>query len=96
MVSDRAQLHLYLVRKVIEIFFKKHITNIDTYTRMSTHFYEHTHAHHTPMSIFERLSRLDLEIHEVGHQERLAVDGTSPPTEKIISRKYNTHVKSRI
>jgi hypothetical protein len=42
------------------------------------------------MSTSERLSRLDLEIHEVGHQERLG------PTEGIISRKYNTHVKSRI
>jgi hypothetical protein len=27
------------------------------------------------MSIFERLNRFDLEIHEVGHQERFAVDG---------------------
>jgi hypothetical protein len=27
------------------------------------------------MSTFERLSRLDLKIHEVGHQECLAVDG---------------------
>jgi hypothetical protein len=26
------------------------------------------------MSTFERLSRLDFEIHEVGHQERIAVD----------------------
>jgi hypothetical protein len=26
------------------------------------------------MSTSERLSRLDLEIHEVGHQERIAVD----------------------
>jgi hypothetical protein len=45
---------------------------------MSTHRYEHTHAHPTPMSTSERLSRLDLEIHEVGHQERLTVDGMSP------------------
>jgi hypothetical protein len=42
---------------------------------MSTHPYEHKHTHHIPMSTSERLSRLDLEIHEVGHQERLAVDG---------------------
>jgi hypothetical protein len=41
---------------------------------MSTHPYEHTYAHPTPM-VSERLSRLDLEIHEIGHQERLAVDG---------------------
>jgi hypothetical protein len=26
------------------------------------------------MNIFERLSRLDLEIHEIGHQECLTVD----------------------
>jgi hypothetical protein len=26
------------------------------------------------MSTFERLSQLDLKIHEVGHQERLVVD----------------------
>jgi hypothetical protein len=26
------------------------------------------------MSTFERLDRLDLEIHEVGHQDRLVVD----------------------
>jgi hypothetical protein len=32
-------------------------------------------AHPTLMSTSERLSRLDLEIHEVGHQECLAVDG---------------------
>jgi hypothetical protein len=41
---------------------------------MSTHPYEYTHVHHTSMSNFERLSRLDLKIYEVGHQERLAVD----------------------
>jgi hypothetical protein len=40
---------------------------------MSTHLYERMHAHPTPMSIFERLSWLDLEIHEVSHQERLTV-----------------------
>jgi hypothetical protein len=57
------------------ILFFKHTTNINTYTRMSTHHYEHTHAHPTHMNTFERLSRLDLEIHEVGHQERLDVDG---------------------
>jgi hypothetical protein len=57
------------------IFFEKHSTNADTHTRTSTHSYEHTHTHLTSMSTFERLSRFDLEIHEVGHQERLAVDG---------------------
>jgi hypothetical protein len=33
-----------------------------------------THVQLTPMNTFERLSRLDLEIHKVDHQERLAVD----------------------
>jgi hypothetical protein len=41
---------------------------------MSTHLYKHTHAHPTLMSISERLGRLDLEIHEVNHQECIAVD----------------------
>jgi hypothetical protein len=41
---------------------------------MNTHLYEYTHAHLTSMSIFEKLSRLDFEIHEVGNQERLAVN----------------------
>jgi hypothetical protein len=27
------------------------------------------------MSTYERLSRLDLEIHEISHQEYLAIDG---------------------
>jgi hypothetical protein len=50
-------------------FFEKHSTNADTHTRTSTHPYEHMHTHPTPMSTIKRLSRLDLEIHEVGHQE---------------------------
>jgi hypothetical protein len=54
--------------------FLKYSTNVDTYTHMSTHHYEHMHIHHTPMSNSGRLSRLDLEIHEVGHQKRLTVD----------------------
>jgi hypothetical protein len=33
-----------------------------------------TYVHPTHISIYERLSRLDLKIHEVGHQERLAID----------------------
>jgi hypothetical protein len=37
--------------------------------------YEYTYAHPNPMSTFKRLDRLGLENHEVGHQERLAVDG---------------------
>jgi hypothetical protein len=48
--------------------------NIDTHTRTITHPYEYMHGHSIHMSTSERLSRLDLEIHEVGHQERLAVD----------------------
>jgi hypothetical protein len=42
---------------------------------MSTHPYKHMHAYPTPMSTSKRLSQLDLEIHEVGHQERLSIDG---------------------
>jgi hypothetical protein len=54
------------------------------------------HAHSIPISISKRLSQFDFEIHEVGHQGHLAVDGTSSLTERIINRKYNTRVKSRI
>jgi hypothetical protein len=46
---------------------------------MSTHYYEHMHAHPTPMSTSERLSRFDLKIHEVGHQKCSAVDGDVAP-----------------
>jgi hypothetical protein len=42
---------------------------------MSTHPYEHMYVHPISMSTSERLSQFDLEIHEVGHQECLAVDG---------------------
>jgi hypothetical protein len=65
-------------------FFEKHSTNVDTHICTSTHPYEYTHAHHIPMSTSKRLSRLDLKIHEVGHQERITVD------------RDNTHVKSEI
>jgi hypothetical protein len=51
------------------------LINVDTYTCTSTHPYEHTHAYLTSMITFERLSQLDLEIYELGHQKRLAVDG---------------------
>jgi hypothetical protein len=37
------------------------------------HSYEHIYS--ISMSTFERLSWFNLEIHEVGHQERLAIDG---------------------
>jgi hypothetical protein len=36
--------------------------------------YSYTYAYSIPMSTFERLSWLDLEIHEVGHQERVTVE----------------------
>jgi hypothetical protein len=49
---------------------------------MSTHPYKYTHAHPTCMSTSEILDLLDLEIHKVGHQEHLTVDGTSPTIEK--------------
>jgi hypothetical protein len=32
------------------------------------------HAHPIPMHTSERLSRFDLKIHEVNHQERLVID----------------------
>jgi hypothetical protein len=41
---------------------------------MSIHLYEHMYAHHIPMSISKRLSRLDLQIHKIGHQEHITVD----------------------
>jgi hypothetical protein len=46
------------------------------------------------MSTFKRLSRLDLKIYEIGHQECLNV--MLPPTKRIISRKYNIYVKPMI
>jgi hypothetical protein len=55
--------------------FLKHSTNTDTHTRMSTHPYEYTDVHPTPMSTSKTLSQLDFDIHEVGHEERLTVDG---------------------
>jgi hypothetical protein len=59
-----------------EVFFcEKHRTNIDTHTHMSTHPYKYMHAHPIHMSTSERLSRFDLGIHKVDHQERLVVDG---------------------
>jgi hypothetical protein len=35
---------------------------------------EYTYTDPTHMSTFKLLGRLDLEIHEVGHQKRLTVD----------------------
>jgi hypothetical protein len=48
--------------------------NTDIYTRTDTHLYEHMYAHLIPMHTFEKLSRLDFEIHEVGHQKYFTVD----------------------
>jgi hypothetical protein len=42
---------------------------------MSIYLYEHTYAYPISMSIFKRLNRLDLEIHEVSHQECIAING---------------------
>jgi hypothetical protein len=56
-------------------FFLRSTVQTQIHARTITHLYKHTHAHPTPMSTSERLSRFDLEIHEVGHQERLTVDG---------------------
>jgi hypothetical protein len=39
------------------------------------YFYEHMYVYSIFISIFERLSQLNFEIHKVGHQERLTVDG---------------------
>jgi hypothetical protein len=50
---------------------------------MITHLYEYTYTHLIPMSTSERLSRLDLEIHEIGHQECIAVD------EDVVSQYKN-------
>jgi hypothetical protein len=63
---------------------------------MITHFYRYMYVRSIFMSNSERLSRLDLKIYEVGHQEYLVIDGTSPPTKKIINHKYNVHVKYMI
>jgi hypothetical protein len=46
-------------------------------------------------TLLKRLNRLNLEIHEVGHQKCIAIE-TSPLIERIISRKCNTHVKYAI
>jgi hypothetical protein len=55
-------------------FFLRNTVQTQILTHTSTHLYEHTHVDPNPMSTSERLSWLDLEIYEVGHQERLTVD----------------------
>jgi hypothetical protein len=42
---------------------------------MQHYLYEHMYAYSIFISISERLSRLNFEIHKVGHQERLTIDG---------------------
>jgi hypothetical protein len=44
------------------------------------------------MNTSERLSRFDIEIYKVDYEERLT--RTTTITKRIISRKYNTYVKS--
>jgi hypothetical protein len=46
----------------------------DNHTYISTHPYKHTYAQSIHMNTFKRLNRLDLEIPEIGHQERLTVN----------------------
>jgi hypothetical protein len=48
------------------------------------------------MTNSERLSCLDFKIHKFDHQKCFTVMKTSSVTKKIISYKYNTHVKSKI
>jgi hypothetical protein len=55
-------------------FFNKHSTNINIYTCMIIYSYKYTHTYSISMNASERLSRFDLKIHEIGHQERLTVD----------------------
>jgi hypothetical protein len=62
-------------RKRDVIFLRNISTNVNIYTRTTTHSYEHIRIRHVPISTSERLSQLNFEIHKVGHQECLAVDG---------------------
>jgi hypothetical protein len=42
---------------------------------MSIYSYEHTYAHLIFINTFKRLSRFNFEIHKVGHQKCLTIDG---------------------
>jgi hypothetical protein len=55
------------------IIFLRNIVHV--YTCIIIHLYEYMYIYPTSISTFKRLSRIDLEINEVGRQERLAVDG---------------------
>jgi hypothetical protein len=48
------------------------------------------------MKTSERLNRLDFEIYEVVNKNVSLSMEMSPPTDRIIGRKYNAHIKSRI
>jgi hypothetical protein len=60
------------VRSSASSYFFKYNTNTDNqHSSVGTHIY----THYISMSTSERLSRFDFKIHEVDHQERLAIDG---------------------
>jgi hypothetical protein len=42
---------------------------------MITHLYKYMCTHPILISIFKRLSQINLKIYEFNHQERLAIDG---------------------
>jgi hypothetical protein len=68
-------------KDLTSFFFFLEAQYIDTHIGTSTHPYKYMHAHLTHMTISERLNRFDLEIREVDHQERIAVDIDVAPTE---------------
>jgi hypothetical protein len=78
----------YCIDDLIIFFKTKYIPIL-----IHAHSFLWTHTHHISMSTSEKL---DLEIHEVDLQEHFTVDSTLSTTEKIISQKYNTHVKYEI
>jgi hypothetical protein len=47
-----------------------------------------TYAQLTSMSTSERLSRFDLEIHKVGHQECLTVDRYIDMSARFVLKRY--------
>jgi hypothetical protein len=51
----------------LEFVFYKYSTNTDTHTHISIRSYKYMHTHPTPTITSERLSWLNLEIHEVSH-----------------------------
>jgi hypothetical protein len=65
------------------LFFKTQYKHILLIHVQELKCYKHTPVHTTRISISDRLNRLDIEIHEVGHQERLTVD------EDIASHRKN-------